>query len=326
LRALPGVTSVAEFDEPPPLKYETSDTIIPGKPHTERWETRFAMCSEGYFQTLRIPLVRGRSFSETDVATKRDVMVVNEAFSRQYFSNEDPLGQKVKLQFLDNTFLDGPHNTYFEIIGIVRDHKTRGYDSPSWQTSPQAFVPYSVSGYNWRAFMARTAVSPESLLKNMGQEVRALDPGVQIATSGTLQGSLQEFFRGPQFEFLTLAAFAVVGVILVVIGIFSVMAYTVSLQSHEIGVRVALSSQQTGILRLVLLNGFRLLLAGVLLGLFASYAVTRFLASQLSGVSPTDPWTFATVVVLVVLVGLAACLFPARRAAAVDPLVALRYE
>jgi putative ABC transport system permease protein len=326
LRALPGVTSVAEVDEPPPLKYELSDTIIPGKPHTERWETRFTMCSEGYFQTLGLNLVGGRLFSELDVAAERDVMVVNEAFSRQYFPNEHPLGQKVKLQFLDSTFVDGPHDTYFEIVGIVRDYKTRGYDSPSWQTFPQAFVPYSVAGYNWRAFMARTAVNPDSLLKNMAQEVHALDPGVQIATSGTLKGSLQEFYRGPQFEFVTLAALAVVGGILVVIGVFSVMAYTVTVRTHEIGVRVALGAQQASILRLVLLTGFRLVAAGVLLGLFASYAVTHFLASQLSGVSPTDPWTFAAVVMVVVLVGLAACLLPAYRAAAVDPLVSLRYE
>jgi putative ABC transport system permease protein len=326
LRALPGVTSVAEFDEPPPLKYEGSDTIIPGKPHTEPWETRYETCSEGYFHTLGLPLVRGRFFSEDDVTAARDVMVVNEAFSRQYFPNEDPLGHKVKLKVFDRPFSDAPYDTYFEIVGIVRDYKTRGYDIPSWQNFPEAFVPYSVAGTHWRTFMARTAVDPNSLLKNMGQEVRALDPGVQIATSGTLEARLQEFYRGPQFELLTLAAFAGIGLILVVIGIFSVMAYTVSLRTHEIGIRVALGAQQTSILRLVLLNGFHLVAAGIFVGLLASFALTRFLASQISGVSPTDPWTFAAVVTVVVSVGLAACFLPARRAAAVDPLVALRYE
>ncbi len=326
LRALPGVTSVAEFVWPPPLKYESSDTIIPGKPHTEPWKTRYEMCSEGFFQTLGLPLVRGRFFSEDDVTAARDVIVVNEAFSRQYFPNEDPVGHKFKLEEFDRTFLDAPHDTYFEIVGIVRDYKTRGYDNPSWQTFPQAFVPYSVAGFNWRAFMARTAVDPNSILKNIGQEVRALDPGVQIETSGTLEGTLQEFYRGPQFELVTLAAFAGIGLALVVIGIFSVMAYTVSLRTHEIGIRVALGAQQTNILRLVILNGFRLVAAGILIGLLASYALTHFLASQITGVSVTDPWTFAAVVTVVVSVGLAACLLPARRAAAVDPLVALRYE
>ena len=329
LQALPGVTSVAEMAaDPPPLQYQSTNTIIPGKPHTEPWETRFEMCSEGYFRTLGLPLLRGRLFSEDDVSAARDVMVVNEAFSRQYFPNEDPLGHKVKLDVFDRPYFAAaaPHDTYFEIIGIVRDFKTRGYDHPSWQSFPQAFVPYSVAGINWRVFMARTSVDPGSLLKNMGQEVRALDPGVQISTSGTLEGSLQEFYRGPQFQLATLGGFASVGLVLVVVGIFSVMAYTVSLQTREIGIRMAVGAQQANILRLVLLNGFRLVAGGILVGLAFSYALTRFVASQISGVSATDPWTFVVVVAIVVVAGLAACLLPAWRAARVDPLVALRYE
>jgi len=258
MRALPGVTSVAEMVDPPPLKYELSDTIIPGKPHADSWDTRFEMCSDGYFQTLGLPLLRGRFFSEDDVSAARDVMVVNEAFA-----NEDPLGHKVKLGVFDKPYFvpAAPRDTYFEIVGIVRDFKTRGYDDPSRESFPQAFVPYSVAGINWRLFMARTSVDPSSLLKNMGQEVRARDPGVQIFTSGTLEGSLQEFYRGPQFELVVLAAFASVGLALVVIGIFSVMAYTVSLRTHEIGIRMALGARQANVLRLVLLNGFRLVAA-----------------------------------------------------------------
>lgn len=328
MRALPGVTSVAEMAEPPPLKYEVSDTIIPGKPHANPWETRFEMCSDGYFQTLGLPLLRGRFFSQDDVSAARDVMVVNEAFSRQYFPSEDPLGRKVKLDVFDKPYFAAaaPHDTYFEIIGIVGDYKTRGYDNPSWQSFPQAFVPYSVAGFNWRLFMARTSVDPSSLLKNMGQEVRALDPGVQISTSGTLEASLQEFYRGAQFQLATLAAFASIGLVLVVIGIFSVMAYTVSLQTHEIGIRMAIGAQQASVLRLVLFNGFRLVAGGILVGLLFSYALTRLLTSQIPGVSATDPWTFSAVAAVVLLVGLAACFLPARRASAVDAIVALRYE
>jgi putative ABC transport system permease protein len=329
LRSLPGVTSVAEMAaDPPPLQYESTDTIIPGKPHTEPWETRLEMCSDGYFQTLGLPLRRGRLFSKDEVSAARDVMVVNEAFSRQYFPNEDPLGHRVKLDVFDKPYFAAaaPHDTYFEIIGIVRDFKTRGYDNPSWQSFPQAFVPYSVAGFNWRVFMARTSVDPGSLLKNMGQEVRALDPGVQISTSGTLEASLQEFYRGPQFQLATLAAFAGIGLVLVVIGIFGVMAYTVSLQTHEIGIRMAIGAQQRNILRLVLLSGLRLVAVGIFVGLLASCALTRFLASQISGISATDPATFAAVVAIVVSAGLSACLVPARRAAQTDPLVALRHE
>src|SRR5260221_102261 len=111
------------------------------------------------------------SLEKKNVTSARDVMVVNETFGRKYFPNGDPLGHKVKLQFLDSPFLDGPHDTYFEIVGIVRDYKTRGYESPSWQTFPEAYAPYSVSGYHWRTFMARTAVDPKPLLPNMGRKV-----------------------------------------------------------------------------------------------------------------------------------------------------------
>ena len=326
MRTLPGVISAAELAEPPPLLYEVSDTIIPGKPHADRWETRYEMCSEDYFHLLGLPLLRGRFFSGDDVSAARDVMVVDEAFSRQYFPNEDPLGHKVKLGTFDLPFLAAPRDTYFEIIGIVRNFKTRGYDDPSWQSFPQAFVPYSVAGFNWRYFMAKTSIDPGPLLKGMGREVQAIDPGVQIATSGTLEGSLREFYRGPQFELVVLAAFAFIGLALVIIGIFSVMAYTVSLQTHEIGIRMALGAQQTNILRLVLLNGFRLVGTGIVIGVCAGFALTRLLASQISGVSTTDSWTFGVVALIVVSVGLAACWFPARRAAAVDPLIALRYE
>jgi predicted permease len=329
MRALPGVLSVAEMaDDPPPLQYQSSDTIIPGKPHTELWETRIEMCSEGYFQTLGLPLLRGRFFSEDDVTAARNVMVVNEAFSRQYFPNENPLGHKVKLEIFDKPYFAAaaPHDTYFEIIGIARDSKTRGYDNPSWQSFPQAFVPYSVAGFNWRVFVARTSVDPSSLLKNMGQEVRSIDPGVQISISGTLEGALQEFYRGPRFELVVLAAFASIGLALVVIGIFSVMAYTVSLRTQEFGIRMALGAQRGDVSRMVLKNGLILIAAGTIVGVVISLALTRFLASQIGEVSATDPWTFATVAGIVTGTGLAACFLPARRATRVDPLVALRYE
>jgi putative ABC transport system permease protein len=326
LRALPGVISVSESIEEPPLQDEWSDTIIPGKPHSERWQTTLESVSEGYFQVLGLPLIRGRLFSEDDVTAARRVMVVNQTFVRHYFPNEDPLGRRVKMDVLDRTFLDAPHDTYFEIIAVVRDYKIRNFDNPAWEALPQAFIPYSVQGYSWRTYMARTASDPTLILKTVGQEVRAIDPNVGISASGTLEGSLREFYRGPQFELVILGSFASVGLLLVIIGISSVMAYNVSLRTREIGVRMALGAQQRGILRLVLLDGLCLVAAGNFAGLLASFALTRFLASQISGVSTTDPSTFAAVIPIILLVGLAACLLPARRAARTDPLVALRYE
>jgi len=326
LRALPGVTSVSESIEEPPLQDEWSDTIIPGKPHVERWQTTLESVSEGYFQMLGLPLIRGRFFSEDDVSAARQVMVVNQAFVHQYSPDEDPIGRRVKMEVLDRTFLDAPHDTYFEIIGIARDYKTRDFDNPAWANLPQAFIPYSVQGYSWRTYMARTASDPALLLKTVGQELRAIDPNVGIATSGTLEGSLREFYRGPQFELVTLGAFAVVGLFLVVIGISSAMVYAISLRTHEIGIRVALGAKRTDILSMVLTTGLGMIAAGVAIGLLASYAVTRLLASEIFGVPVTDPWTFGAVAVVVTAVGLVASYIPARRASTIDPVIALRYE
>jgi predicted permease len=326
LRALPGVTAVSESNEEPPLQDEWTDTIIPGKPHTERWQTTIESVSEGYFQMFGLPLIRGRFFSEDDVRAARLVMVVNQAFVRQYFPGEDPLVRRVKMDVFDRTFLDGPRDAYFEIIGIVGDYKTRNFDNPAWEYLPQAFVPYSVQGHSWRTYMARTVSDPTLLLKTVSQEMRAIEPSAWISTSGTLEGSLREFYRGPQFELVTLGSFAGIGLLLVLIGISSVMVYTVSLRTHEIGIRIALGAQRTNILNLVLTKGLCLVVGGVAIGLLVSFAVTRLLASEISGVSVTDPWTFVAVATLVTAVGVAAGYLPLRRAMRVDPMVALRYE
>src|SRR5437667_12482951 len=154
-----------------------------------------------------------------------------------------------------------------------------------------------------------------------------MDPDVAISDDGTIESFLGRwYYAGPQFTLIILTAFARIGLLLVLIGVFSVMAYTVSLQTHEIGIRIALGAQQSNVLQMVLRKGMRLIAAGILLGLVSSFALTRLLASQIWGVSATDPLTFSIVVVIVVAVGLVACLLPARRATHVDPLVALRYE
>ena len=326
LENLPGVTSVSESMLEPPLGSDFTDTIIPGKPHTERWETHEEACSAGYFQLLGMSLLRGRLFSKDDEASARYVMVVNETFARQYFPNEDPIGRRVKLEVLDRTFLDAPHNTYFEIIGIVRDFKMRDFDNASWRLFPRAFIPYSVQGFSWRTYMVRTAMDPAPLLNSIAKEVQVIDPNIVVSTSGTLEGSLKEFYRGPQFELVTFGSFALIGFLLMLIGISSVMVYTVSLRTHEIGIRMSLGALPTDILGMVVTLGLRLITLGTAIGLLLSYASSRLLASEISGISVTDPWTFAAVAVAVIIVGLFASYLPARRAARVDPIIALRRE
>ena len=192
---------------------------------------------------------------------------------------------------------------------------------------PQAYIPYTVTAYANRAILVRTAVEPLSLVKNVRSEIWAVDRNVAFSEAGTLTEFLHRYsYARPEFGLISLGSFAGIGLLLAAIGVFSVMAYAVSLQTHEIGIRMALGAQRPDIVRMILRKGLSLVLAGILAGLLLSFAVTRLLASELFGVSPNDPWTLSIVVAVVIAVGTAACLLPARRATRVDPLIALRYE
>ena len=169
-------------------------------------------------------------------------------------------------------------------------------------------------------------MDPAPLLNSIAKEVQVIDPNIVVSTSGTLEGSLKEFYRGPQFELVTFGSFALIGFLLMLIGISSVMVYTVSLRTHEIGIRMSLGALPTDILGMVVTLGLRLITLGTAIGLLLSYASSRLLASEISGISVTDPWTFAAVAVAVIIVGLFASYLPARRAARVDPIIALRRE
>jgi putative ABC transport system permease protein len=326
VQALPGVISATETLMVPPNEGSWTDIAIPGKPHTERWVADLELCSAGYFQTLGVQLLRGRLLSESDVELARHVVVVNETLVWQYFGNEEPIGQKIKFEVFDRPFVDAPHNTYFEIVGVVKDFKTRP-DGRQYRLRADAFLPASVAAFGYpMSILARTAVDPHSLLKSVAREVWAVDPDIAVSASGSIQDFLRNEFKGPQFEFMTLVAFAGIGLVFVLVGIFSVMGYAVSLQTQQIGIRIALGANQSSILQMVLRQGLVLVAVGILTGVFASFGLTRFLASQIWGISAADPWTFGAVVACVLAVGMAACFLPARRAANIDPMVALRYE
>ncbi len=249
--------------------------------------------------------------------------MINQTLARNYFKDEDPIGKTVKFNLFDQ-LTDTPHDAYFEIVGIAQDAKNAGVREA---TVPEALIPYTITGGFFRGFMVRTAGDPLLTLPALRQAVSDADSTLPLTFTGTLRGYLQQFsYAEPQFGLMAMAAFAAVGLLLVMIGIFSVMAYTVELQTHEIGVRMALGAPQQSILRMVIARGFILIAAGIVLGSLATFALLRLVASQFWGVSTSDPWTFGTVVVVVIAVGLAACFFPARRAMLVDPMVALRYQ
>ena len=323
VKLLPGVLAVTETLDIPPLGGAGSYISVFGKSLPQHSDSMFELCSESYFQTLGIRRLRGRLISETDISSERRVAVVNQAFARAYFGSDDPLGQKIKFDAFDEVS-GAPHNAYFDVIGMVADFKNRGLqESPT----PEAFLPYSITGIGERFIVARTAVDPKSLLASVQREIWAVDSNAAITSNGSIQNLLaEEVYTRPQFGLITISIFAGLGLALVLIGIFSVMAYTVALQTHEIGVRIALGAQHGNVLAMVLWKGLRLISAGMLIGVLASLGLTRFLASQIQGVSATDPLTFFAVVILFLAVGVIASLVPARRAAGIDPLVALRYE
>jgi putative ABC transport system permease protein len=326
IEALPGVISATETLMLPPDEGSWTDIAIPGKPHRERWDTDIEMCTAGYFSTLGLRVLRGRPFTEDDVEAARHVVVVNETLARRYFGNDDPVGQKIKFEVFDRSFVDAPHHAYFDIIGVVSDFQSRP-DATRYMLKPDAFVPASIGGFGRPLhIVARTSVDPHTLLNSVYREIWAVDPAVAFSASGSIADVLHDEFAQPRFELITLGAFAGVGLVLVIVGVASVMAYTVSLRTHEIGVRMALGARQSDIARMVLAQGFGFIAAGAAAGVSASLALTRVLASQTWGVSPTDPRTFGAVIAVILVAGAGACSLPARRAAQVDPSVALRGE
>ena len=322
--AIPGVIASTEATSFPPYSFGWTEIVVPGKTHSQPWGTTFDMCSEGYFKTLGRRLLRGRLLSRSEVELARHVTVINQTFERNYFGNEDPIGQRIKFTTLEQWATDWPRDAYFEIIGVIADAKNTGLqDAPR----PEVYFPHTVSGTGPRGIMVRTAGNANLVLPSLSRAITAVDSEVAISELGPMENILKSsYYAGPQFTLIILGTFGITGLLLVLIGVFSVMAYTVSLQTHEIGIRMAMGAQRSDVLRMVLKKGLTLILAGTIAGLAASGAVMRLMASQIWGVSTMDPWTFSVVATTVVVVGLTASLFPARRAAQVDPLVSLHYE
>jgi len=322
VQALPGVIVATETTTLPPYGGIGTDLEIIGKTHTEKWRGIFQLCSEGYFQTLGLRLSRGRTFSAAEVNGARKVALVNQTLVTRYFGQEDPIGQRIKLSMLE-TFREGPvADPVFDIIGVMSDAKNQGIEEP---VTPEVFVPYTLTGGFERGILVRTQGDPEALINSVRREIWAVDRNVALTLTGSLTGYLRQFsYAGPRFFLLLLGVFASVGLVLVAIGVYSVIAYTVSRQTHEIGIRMALGASHSSVLRMVAVMGLKLVAIGSVLGLLASFAATRVLAAQLANLSRFDPLTLASVVALMAVVGLPASYFPARRAMRLDPMVALR--
>jgi predicted permease len=276
----------------------------------------------GYFAALGIPLFRGRLFSDQDRSPATHVLVINENMARRYFPDQDPVGTRVQTGEYD------PKGDWYAIVGVVGNVK---YEGLGEKDQPTMYVPYFDSGWcPWFAremyVVVRSPSAPEKVVSVIQSAALSLDDQLALAHVRTMDQLLYESVAGWRFRAVLFTVFAVLALVLAMIGIYGVMAYSVSQSTHEIGIRMALGAHRADILRTILREGASLALLGVAIGLVVALALSRALAGLLFGVQATDPMTFAAVATLLLSVALAACYFPARRAMRVDPMVALRYE
>jgi putative ABC transport system permease protein len=323
LKALPGVVDATETSAIPPFGGIDSEIEVPGRTHSEKWNSIFQLCSEGYFPVLKIQFLEGRPFNEVEVNAARKVAVVNQQFVKKFLPSDNPIGKQVRIAQLAE-FQDKVPDPTFEIIGVVSDVKNDGLQKPP---GPEIWVPYTVTGSAFRGILVRTTQEPLSMMNVVRHEIWSTDSNVALTLTGSLEGYISQWaYAGPRFGYILMVCFACIGLILVTIGVYSMLAYTTAQRTKEIGIRMALGAEGPDVLMLVIRMGLRLVAIGVALGLLASLALGKIIATQLWGVSAYDPWTLTIVPALLLITGLLACWIPARRAARVDPLIALRHE
>ncbi|MGH9753501.1 MAG: FtsX-like permease family protein [Blastocatellia bacterium] len=265
---------------------------------------------------MQIPLNRGRLFTDQEATEMRHVVVINEAFARTNFPGEYPLGKRVVIDMKDD-------NQTCEIIGIVGDSKHMKLDA---KVEPMSYWPHPELTYSGMTFVIRTQGEPTAVANAARNVIRMLDPEQPVADVRTMESLIGTSVARARFNTLLLTIFAMVALLLAGVGIYGVMAYSVAQRTREIGVRMALGARATDVLKLVVRRGMTLALTGVAIGVVASFALTRLMKTLLFNVSETDPLTFIGIPLLLAFVAMLACLIPARRAAKVDPMIALRYE
>ena len=323
LKSTPGVAYAATTISLPLYGGPWMEVEVPGKSHSEKWHSVVELCSGDYFSVMRIPFRSGRMFTEGEVNGARHLAVINQTFWRRYFDNQNPIGRKILVNELKN-FPDGAIDPSFEVVGVVADAQNRGLQQP---VEPELWIPYNVAGGSIRGILLRTSGEPAAMFKALTSQIWATDPGVAMAEPNSLDELVNLYsFAQPRFGLWLVGIFAALGLVLATIGVYSVVAYSTTRRTHEIGLRMALGAAATDVLRMVFRQGLGWLLAGVVVGLVTTLALSRVIASQLWGVSPYDPVTAGSVVVLLLGVGLLACWVPARRATRVDPTAALRCE
>jgi len=301
-----------------------SGLTIEGKPDADT-AASLTMVSLDYLRTLGIPLVQGRYFSDSDREGSPSVVIVDESFAHRFFPGENCLGRRIQNP--------GRKTDWMTIVGVVRDIRSwpgqiaSGEMYLCYLQAEQVHLRMSGGEMGTEMYLAiRTAGDPTHLAAAVRSQIAQIDKSQPVHDVKTLDERRAGSLAPRRVNMLLVLTFAALALVLGSIGIYGVVSYSVGRRTHEIGVRMALGAHQSQILGMVLRNGLGLIAAGVGVGLAASAGLTRLISSELWGVSPTDPWTFAAVVTVLAASGFAACLLPAWRAARVDPTRALRYE
>ncbi len=293
------------------------------RPTIASGQASIELVREGYFHTQGVGVLRGRDFTSADIHGRRRVAIVNERLVARHLGGGDPIGRSVTLRL----HVDGGENVVqtFEIVGVVADARNRGVIDP---TDPGIYLPSSAApaGFS-QGVIVRAAASPAAVLPSIKREIWAIDRAIAISDAQPLDDLMQRFeYARPKLGLFVFSAFAAVGLVLVVLGVASLIAYTIARQRREIGIRLAIGASRGDVLRLTFGMGLRWLVYGVGIGLAGSLAATRVLTGQLVDVSPTDPLTIALVVAVIALTGVIASYLPARRALRIDPIAVLRSE
>jgi putative ABC transport system permease protein len=324
LETQPGVESVGTIM---PLPLSGSRFVLtfavegrPAPPPNEEPNTNIRTISPGYFKTAEIPLIKGRVFTDRDREDSEPVVIINQTMAARIWPGQDPLGRRIT--FDDATDPEAQWRTVVGVVGDVR-HGTLDEDGGSEAYWPQFQTPFEGTAIVVRAAEGR---SPESLAGAVRQVVRGIDPDLPVDEVRPFDEVVSEALSQSRFKTVLLGLFAAIALVLAAVGVYGVISYSVTQRTHEIGIRMALGAERASVLRMVVRQGMALVLTGVGVGVLLAFLASRYLATQVYGVSTSDPATFVAVPLVLAAVSLLANYLPARRATAVDPLEALRYE
>lgn len=322
---VPGLTDIALNQSVHPFVYFGTYASVPGSSVRAKTQVIVSEISAEYPELMNTRLRQGRLLTPADVRSARRVAVVNSKFASFFFPKGNVLGENVQLLQLHPPPDPAPNETC-EIVGVVSDLPNIGLKR---ETAPEVYVPFTIAGYaNLSAtLLAKGAVPPRSLIKPLESAIHAIDPDQPLMEIRTLREWLDlRGYSEPRFSVFLFGIFASLGLLLAALGIYAIVNYSVLRQTPEIGVRMALGAQRSGIVRMVAGSGAKLLVSGAVLGVIGSLSIAHFLRSIIWGVSPFDPLSFVLVIFVLFVIGLLACVRPAWRAAQIDPMTALRYE